>query len=180
MFSKGSWRSGKQGVAASGVVHATKCAAAHQRRHPPSRRYRKTASASATPINATRNLSPLFPTTRLLSKRRLRPLDVFAMDLNNIKKQVSNLTLYDLKAGVRKMQNGRPLMQRQLLRSTMLTCWHSCHELHGNRSKGGHRLRSSRGTPTDLTPSQVREATNNEPWGASSTQMQEIADGTFN
>ena len=102
------------------------------------------------------------------------------MDLNNIKKQVSNLTLYDLKAGVRKMQNGRPLMQRQLLRSTMLTCWHSCHELHGNRSKGGHRLRSSRGTPTDLTPSQVREATNNEPWGASSTQMQEIADGTFN
>jgi epsin len=28
------------------------------------------------------------------------------MDLNNIKKQVSNLTLYDLKAGVRKMQNG--------------------------------------------------------------------------
>ncbi|KAH6650512.1 ENTH domain-containing protein [Chaetomium tenue] len=50
------------------------------------------------------------------------------MDLNNIKKQVSNLTLYDLKAGVRKMQN----------------------------------------------------ATNNEPWGASSTQMQEIADGTFN
>lgn len=29
------------------------------------------------------------------------------MDLNNIKKQVSNLTLYDIKAGVRKMQNGR-------------------------------------------------------------------------
>lgn len=28
--------------------------------------------------------------------------------------------------------------------------------------------------------SKVREATNNEPWGASSTQMQEIADGTFN
>jgi epsin len=28
------------------------------------------------------------------------------MDLNNIKKQVSNLTLYDIKAGVRKMQNG--------------------------------------------------------------------------
>ncbi|KAL9092389.1 MAG: hypothetical protein Q9159_000897 [Coniocarpon cinnabarinum] len=26
----------------------------------------------------------------------------------------------------------------------------------------------------------VREATNNEPWGASSTQMQEIANGTFN
>lgn len=28
------------------------------------------------------------------------------MDMNNIKDQVSNLTLYDLKAGVRKVQNG--------------------------------------------------------------------------
>jgi epsin len=27
---------------------------------------------------------------------------------------------------------------------------------------------------------QVREATNNEPWGASSSVMQEIANGTFN
>jgi len=26
----------------------------------------------------------------------------------------------------------------------------------------------------------VREATNNEPWGASSTLMQEIANGTYN
>lgn len=26
----------------------------------------------------------------------------------------------------------------------------------------------------------VREATNNEPWGTSSTQMQEIASATFN
>lgn len=26
----------------------------------------------------------------------------------------------------------------------------------------------------------VREATNNEPWGASSTMLQEIANGTFN
>lgn len=30
------------------------------------------------------------------------------MDLNNLKDQVSNLTLYDLKAGVRKVQNGKP------------------------------------------------------------------------
>lgn len=29
------------------------------------------------------------------------------MDLNSIKDQVSNLTLYDLKAGVRKVQNGK-------------------------------------------------------------------------
>jgi epsin len=30
------------------------------------------------------------------------------MDLNTIKDQVSNLTLYDLKAGFRKAQNGTP------------------------------------------------------------------------
>ena len=28
------------------------------------------------------------------------------MDFNSIREQVSNLTLYDLKAGVRKVQNG--------------------------------------------------------------------------
>jgi epsin len=28
------------------------------------------------------------------------------MDLNSLKEQVSNLTLYDIKAGVRKVQNG--------------------------------------------------------------------------
>lgn len=31
------------------------------------------------------------------------------MDLNSLRDQVSNLTLYDLKAGVRKVQNGKPL-----------------------------------------------------------------------
>ena len=30
------------------------------------------------------------------------------MDFANLKEQVSNLTLYDLKAGVRKVQNGTP------------------------------------------------------------------------
>ena len=30
------------------------------------------------------------------------------MDLSSLKEQVSNLTLYDLKAGVRKVQNGKP------------------------------------------------------------------------
>lgn len=29
------------------------------------------------------------------------------MDFNSLKEQVSNLTLYDIKAGVRKVQNGR-------------------------------------------------------------------------
>jgi len=31
------------------------------------------------------------------------------MDFESLKTQVSNLTLYDLKAGVRKVQNGMPL-----------------------------------------------------------------------
>lgn len=31
------------------------------------------------------------------------------MDLSSLKDQVSNLTLYDLKAGVRKVQNGKGL-----------------------------------------------------------------------
>ncbi|KAI0433887.1 hypothetical protein F5Y09DRAFT_297775 [Xylaria sp. FL1042] len=64
------------------------------------------------------------------------------MDLSSLKDQVSNLTLYDLKAGVRKVQNA-------VMNYTEMEA-------------------------------KVREATNNEPWGASSTLMQEIANGTFN
>ncbi|CCC07840.1 unnamed protein product [Sordaria macrospora k-hell] len=64
------------------------------------------------------------------------------MDFNNLKDTVSNLTLYDIKAGVRKVQNA-------VMNYTEMEA-------------------------------KVREATNNEPWGASSTLMQEIADGTFN
>ncbi|KAH8423139.1 Epsin-3, clathrin recruitment and traffic between the Golgi and endosome [Aspergillus melleus] len=62
------------------------------------------------------------------------------MDFSNLKDQVSNLTLYDLKAGVRKVQNA-------VMNYTEME-------------------------------SKVREATNNEPWGASTTLMQEIANGT--
>ncbi|KAI0020783.1 ENTH-domain-containing protein [Xylariomycetidae sp. FL0641] len=64
------------------------------------------------------------------------------MDLNSLKDQVSNLTLYDIKAGVRKVQNA-------VMNYTEMEA-------------------------------RVREATNNEPWGASSSLMQEIANGTFN
>ncbi|KAK3393255.1 hypothetical protein B0H63DRAFT_14743 [Podospora didyma] len=64
------------------------------------------------------------------------------MDFNSLKDTVSNLTLYDLKASVRKVQNA-------VMNYTEME-------------------------------SKVREATNNEPWGASSTQLQEIANGTFN
>ncbi|KZF24410.1 ENTH-domain-containing protein [Xylona heveae TC161] len=64
------------------------------------------------------------------------------MDFSNLRDQVSNLTMYDLKAGVRKVQN-------VVMNYT---------EMEGK----------------------VREATNNEPWGASSTLMQEIANATYN
>ncbi|CAN8101680.1 unnamed protein product [Discula destructiva] len=64
------------------------------------------------------------------------------MDLNSLKDTVSNLSLYDIKAGVRKVQNA-------VMNYTEME-------------------------------SKVREATNNEPWGASSTMMQEIANATFN
>ncbi|KAH0543562.1 hypothetical protein FGG08_002123 [Glutinoglossum americanum] len=63
------------------------------------------------------------------------------MDINSLKDTVSNLTLYDLKAGVRKVQNA-------VMNYTEMEA-------------------------------KVREATNNEPWGASSTLMQEIANGTY-
>ncbi|EPS41712.1 hypothetical protein H072_4384 [Dactylellina haptotyla CBS 200.50] len=62
--------------------------------------------------------------------------------LDDLKNQVTNLTLYDVKAAVRKAQN-------VVMNFTEME-------------------------------SKVREATNNEPWGASSTLMNEIAQGTFN
>ncbi|KAH7391391.1 hypothetical protein BKA64DRAFT_710295 [Cadophora sp. MPI-SDFR-AT-0126] len=64
------------------------------------------------------------------------------MDLNSLKEAAANLTLYDLKAGVRKVQNA-------VMNYTEMEA-------------------------------KVREATNNEPWGASSSLMQEIANGTYN
>ncbi|ROW04820.1 hypothetical protein VMCG_04845 [Cytospora schulzeri] len=64
------------------------------------------------------------------------------MNIDSLKDTVSNLTLYDIKAGVRKVQNA-------VMNYTEME-------------------------------SKVREATNNEPWGASSSLMQEIANGTFN
>ncbi|KAF3907728.1 Epsin-2 [Arthrobotrys entomopaga] len=62
--------------------------------------------------------------------------------LDDLKSQVTNLTLYDVKAAVRKAQN-------VVMNFTEMEA-------------------------------KVREATNNEPWGASSTVMNEIANGTFN
>ncbi|KIV95971.1 hypothetical protein PV10_03558 [Exophiala mesophila] len=64
------------------------------------------------------------------------------MDFDSLKTQVSNLTFYDLKAGVRKVQNA-------VMNLTEMEA-------------------------------KVREATNGDPWGASATLMQEIAQGTHN
>ncbi|KIX08185.1 uncharacterized protein Z518_02841 [Rhinocladiella mackenziei CBS 650.93] len=64
------------------------------------------------------------------------------MDFESLKNQVSNLTLYDIKAGVRKVQNA-------VMNLTEMEA-------------------------------KVREATNGDPWGASATLMQEIAQGTHN
>ena len=47
------------------------------------------------------------------------------MNLDSLKEQVSNLTLYDLKAGVRKVQNGRNpciAMSDQQARELMRLC----------------------------------------------------------
>ncbi|TVY44937.1 ENTH domain-containing protein [Lachnellula subtilissima] len=66
------------------------------------------------------------------------------MDLNSLKEAAANLSLYDLKAGVRKVQNVPAVMNYTEMEA------------------------------------KVREATNNEPWGASSSLMQEIASGTYN
>ncbi|KAL5345684.1 Epsin-3, clathrin recruitment and traffic between the Golgi and endosome [Pseudogymnoascus australis] len=64
------------------------------------------------------------------------------MNFDSLKEQVTNLSLYDIKAGVRKVQNA-------VMNYTEMEA-------------------------------KVREATNNNPWGSSTTDMQEIANGTYN
>ncbi|KAL4869296.1 hypothetical protein BDV12DRAFT_196535 [Aspergillus spectabilis] len=80
------------------------------------------------------------------------------MDFDSLKNQVSNLTLYDLKAGVRKVQNA--VMNYTEMEAKV------------------RRPPVPSAIPATLRASTVREATNNEPWGASTTLMQEIATGT--
>jgi epsin len=66
------------------------------------------------------------------------------MDLNSLKDQVSNLTLYDLKAGFRKAQNGR--LRKGEASWPVLTRYIAVMNYTEMEAK-------------------VREATNNEPWG---------------
>jgi epsin len=95
------------------------------------------------------------------------------MDFNSLKDKVSNLSLYDLKAGVRQVQNG---MRQKTAWPRWCWSWVAVMNYTEMEAK-------------------VREATNNEPWGASaisvpgqlltlsgasSTLMQEIANATFN
>lgn len=62
-------------------------------------------------------------------------LQDFEMDLNSLKDQVSNLSLYDLKAGVRKVQNGKMGQKdRRLGQAYRKIC--SGNELYGNGGKG--------------------------------------------
>lgn len=57
------------------------------------------------------------------------------MDLNSLKDQVSNLTLYDLKAGVRKVQNGK-MGQKDSRVGQAYRKICSGNELYGNGGKG--------------------------------------------
>jgi epsin len=45
------------------------------------------------------------------------------MDFSSLKEQVSNLTLYDIKAGVRKVQNGTSSTQQLLLLLHFANFW---------------------------------------------------------
>lgn len=71
------------------------------------------------------------------------------MDFESLKTQVSNLTLYDIKAGVRKVQNGEPML--------LVDGWTNV----SDKSTAVMNL-------TEME-SMVREATNADPWGAPST-----------
>lgn len=56
------------------------------------------------------------------------------MDWNDLRNQVSNLTVYDLKAGVRKVQNGMSV--RRMVSRMSSNASTSCHELHRDGGEG--------------------------------------------
>lgn len=59
------------------------------------------------------------------------------MDLNSLKSTVSNLTLYDIKAGVRKVQNGGFFFISAVVRASLTGLPISGHELHRDGGEGG-------------------------------------------
>lgn len=64
------------------------------------------------------------------------------MDFNSLKDTVSNLTLYDIKAGVRKVQNGRrppspePRLSPDFAFKVLTMAPTSCHELYRDGVQG--------------------------------------------
>ena len=62
------------------------------------------------------------------------------LSLEGLKEQVSNLSLYGIKAGVRKVQNGSVSPQSHPVWPRCLCSLYSRHELHrdGSQSQGGH------------------------------------------
>ena len=74
------------------------------------------------------------------------------MDLNYLKDSVANLSLYDIKAGVRKVQNGMLGVAesgRQWLAEIANTHAYSRHELYGDGGKGMLRYRHSTSATID-------------------------------
>ena len=57
------------------------------------------------------------------------------MDFNALKEQVTNLSLYDLKAGVRKVQNGKPSSNGEEEKGPLILLY-SRHELYGDGGEG--------------------------------------------
>ena len=55
------------------------------------------------------------------------------MDLNSLKDQVAGLSLYDIKAGVRKVQNGKRHRRIEPDHPDPIA---SCHELYGDGGEG--------------------------------------------
>lgn len=64
------------------------------------------------------------------------------MDWQNLRDQVSNISLYDIKAGVRKVQNGECILDGPP--ESRIDISDSCHELHrdGGEGQGGHQQRA--------------------------------------
>ena len=98
--------------------------------------------------------------------------------MDAIRDAINNVSLYEVKAAVRKAQNGIPPGE-----NTLPTCTNNArsrHELHRDGGQGTRIICCSGFVSIHSFSTQVREATNNEPWGASSTLMNEIASGTYN
>lgn len=92
------------------------------------------------------------------------------MDWNDLRNQVSNLSVYDIKAGVRKVQNG---MFMQCMRPrTSSNATTSCHELHrdggegtrGDQQRAVGRINHNDAGDRERHSQLVRHITLEKPW----------------